>query len=1745
MRMKRIAAGILSFILIMGNSLTAFATDLGSASVFPMDEMKVELAESVSDNSVETTEIETEMENESVDSSDIFSEYMQIAEEARADLQRCIKEKDIYALIYLTDFYDVKALPNIEADTVCSLPSAKTVQVMNMEVSWEYLEEWEEYIPTVWYEIQFYLGEELCNGYIEDSFLAYSDELLLQWKNDWYMLFPMANAMYALSASYTDVQQFPTSYQSYLKKLKDAHPNWTFVPMNVNRDWDECVSEQLGNYSWIYYNQPAEYRAGKINSTWYYASKAGIAYYMDPRNFLTEANIFQFEQNTYNASYHTQDALQAFLNNTFMKGNVPGDPSGRTYAQVIFQSGKSRGLSPFNLAARVIQEQGVNGTSAMISGTYSGYEGYYNHYNIGASGTTNAEVLKNGLTYAKNKGWNTRTKSLEGGAAFIGNGYILKGQDTLYLQKFDVEHGSSYLHQYMQNIMAPYSEGRSMKTMYTNAGSLNSAFVFKIPVYKNMPGGDYKLSSTSLKIERDTTKQLTVKCNGVAISEGVATFSSDDEKVATVDDKTGLVTAVGSGTTTIRAVIEDDMEEPIELECTVTVFSPLKGITLNIEKQELFLADGLPEKVAYLDENGKTKYKYKNKGELPTQVTLEVSYNPSDTTDSRTVTWTIENEDIISLEKQGDNNEKAVVTAKKSGTTTVTATVGKYSETAEITVRVPMTEAKLNQNELTLHKGESTQITATYLPFDTSDRVEPVWKSDNEAVAVVEDGRIVAKGTGTTMLHAAIGPFDGSQSELTVEVTVTEYEVTFMSPDGSVLLKAAGEYGKPLQNLVADRQAEIPWTPEKENSYFIGWYTKEDGNGDLVTQNSILYGNMTLYPYFTEESTAEFYVKPVGSVTYTGAYIKPDVKVYNKNTLLKKDVDYTLSYKNNKAVNVGSNPDKSPTVIITGKGQYSGTEVVETFIIAPKNISHIDVTAKNLSTEYTGKLQKLRPSVSDAGRTLQKDIDYTLEYVDTANGAYREPGTYSVKITGIGNYTGTRYVYITITKRIMMSDVSVSLPSEVKYNNGNPFTTEEELAACRPQVTVKYNGNTLKESTDYILAYSNNKEIGTASVTVIGQGCYIGAHTESFKIVGTDIATTTITGIVNKEYSGEAITQSNIVVANKNKEVLREGLDYKISYQNNIKTGKASVIFTGIHGYSGSVIKTFAIEPYDISSNVLTYETKPAFEVKLLTKEAEYDKSGVKPEVTATFKGENLKQGTDFEVSYENNYKVSGEESELPPTVIITGKGVFAGTISRYFTISQKNIRKVTMTVKDVKFRNRQGFCFTEPVLTDESGRRLKAGTDYKTELVYTYGTDVVLYDGTIRLAGERVLETDIPTPGELEDAVIVVTATGIGNYTGTVSASYRVLKNTSWLEKLFEEKEEPELKLNRTVLYLDPVYPEAADSIKLSVKNATLIEDKTIICYKGTNGDNSKDIAGLFDIVLENGRLTLKLNESREKQAGVLPDGNYIFVITPVVETEGVYVTLPERTVTVRVYRNNSSQETKSADVNNKNIIVANTVDFSDTKIAFLGDCITGNVGLERVLAEGNTYSNVVKRVLNPEAVYRLGYGGKSVSCYWDSLMDDYEKIPLDIDIIFVLAGINDVYSGNEFNFGSPADLSRSKTFCADTYKLMSSLQERYPKAQIIFLTPLSTVTNTSHKGMLSDTIPTDSYVNAIKAIAAREELTNVEVWDLFNSNLFDGNNKNGMFGYLYDGVHLGVAGHRVLGEYIAGELIRMEPED
>lgn len=133
------------------------------------------------------------------------------------------------------------------------------------------------------------------------------------------------------------------------------------------------------------------------------------------------------------------------------------------YASTFMDVAKSSGVSAYHIASRIKQEQGQKGTSPLISGTYSGYEGYYNYFNFSATGNTKDKIYKNGLSFAKKQGWNTRVKSISGGAVKVGSNYINKGQNTLYFEKFNVVNTSSlYFHQYMGNATAALTEGQSL-----------------------------------------------------------------------------------------------------------------------------------------------------------------------------------------------------------------------------------------------------------------------------------------------------------------------------------------------------------------------------------------------------------------------------------------------------------------------------------------------------------------------------------------------------------------------------------------------------------------------------------------------------------------------------------------------------------------------------------------------------------------------------------------------------------------------------------------------------------------------------------------------------------------------------------------------------------------------------------------------------------------------------------------------------------------------------------------------------------------------------------------------------------------------------------------------------------------------------------------------------------------------------------------------------------------------------------
>lgn len=325
----------------------------------------------------------------------------------------------------------------------------------------------------------------------------------------------------------TELAKFPCDYKSKIEQLHKIYPNAVFVAQDKFFDWDKykevevnwnkMLKAETGDKSLISASAQSSFKTttcGQKNSSgvcsWYYASTEAISYYMDPINFLNEKNVFMFES-LYSKSYHTKEGVEKILANSFMSNTkCPG--SDKTYAEVILEAGEKNNVSPYMLAARLVQEQGRKGTSNLISGTYEGengeLKGYYNYFNIQASGTTDKEIIENGLACAKGtltskKGiklcegnnWTSPYLSIIGGSKFVYKKYIgvndtynVKGQMTLYLQKWD-PYGPQYGgHQYMQNIAAPLSESVSTFKSYSSFEEYkNYAYVFYIPIFKERP----------------------------------------------------------------------------------------------------------------------------------------------------------------------------------------------------------------------------------------------------------------------------------------------------------------------------------------------------------------------------------------------------------------------------------------------------------------------------------------------------------------------------------------------------------------------------------------------------------------------------------------------------------------------------------------------------------------------------------------------------------------------------------------------------------------------------------------------------------------------------------------------------------------------------------------------------------------------------------------------------------------------------------------------------------------------------------------------------------------------------------------------------------------------------------------------------------------------------------------------------------------------------------------------------------
>ena len=231
--------------------------------------------------------------------------------------------------------------------------------------------------------------------------------------------------------------------------------------------------------------------------------------------------------------------------------------------------------------------------------------------------------------------------------------------------------------------------------------------------------------------------------------------------------------------------------------------------------------------------------------------------------------------------------------------------------------------------------------------------------------------------------------------------------------------------------------------------------------------------------------------------------------------------------------------------------------------------------------------------------------------------------------------------------RISISKASVTLSTSTYAYDGK---------AKKPGVTVKLNGKTLKNGTDYTVSYSNNTKVGTAKVTITGKGNYTGSVSKTYSIKN-NFKKATISGISNKSYTGKNITQS--ITVKYNGKTLKNGTDYTVSYSSNKNIGTATVKVTGKGSYAGTITKTFKINPAKQEIQKLTAKSKAFF-------------------VDWAQKG----SATGYEIQYATNSKFTSAKK-----VTITNKKTDKTTISKLSGKKKYYVRvRSYTTVKGTKY---------------------------------------------------------------------------------------------------------------------------------------------------------------------------------------------------------------------------------------------------------------------------------------------------------------------------------------------------------------------------------------------------------------------------------------------------------------------------
>lgn len=443
--------------------------------------------------------------------------------------------------------------------------------------------------------------------------------------------------------------------------------------------------------------------------------------------------------------------------------------------------------------------------------------------------------------------------------------------------------------------------------------------------------------------------------------------------------------------------------------------------------------------------------------------------------------------------------------------------------------------------------------------------------------------------------------------------------------------------------------------------------------------------------------------------------MKPDIHVYDTDKLLKQNIDYTISYKNNKNAytlsenDTGFDPKKAPTITITGKGNYDSKETVY-FKILEQDINGADFSADDITLAATDKKQKIVPALYWNGKALKNKTDYKYEIYKSSDTAFASPlgdsvtgkGDYVVRLTGDGDFTGVRDINLTlISDYTLVSKLKIGKIPAMAYTG----------TALKPEPTVNDGTTTLTKGEHYTLSYASNINPGTGYVI--------------------------IKGIPDKGYAGS------------------KRIAFKITAPKSLRTST-----------------------YDISE---AKDTEHRIKITC-DGPVEFMKGGAKPAVTVTFKNADcsettLIEGLDYKLTYKYNASFGGKKK---PVAVVTGTGKYKGKRECAFTISEKNLNKVTLLVDDVPYKNKANSYATKITLIDEDGKELKSGRDYDKifEYSYTKDTNVTANGSTVtRHKGDPVDKSDIIPVGTVIS--VTVNAKSGSGYSNKAGTTYKIIEKS------------------------------------------------------------------------------------------------------------------------------------------------------------------------------------------------------------------------------------------------------------------------------------------------------------------------------------------------------------------------------